>query len=751
MPCVKIGSRPRTHSQPCRRIERPVEYGPLRTMSRPDVISRETTVSGTNLLPPRAWIDLIGILLLGGLFLSPILASPHFGLFSDYGQVLGWPRRNIHTLHQFLREFPPLADGRWTPMFHILTFGLYTLIGPSAFGFYFVQGLTLEGSLAIVYLLARWLARGSRLAGWASCALILVSAPLAENYFTLDKVEPRVAFFSLLSFGYFCWRVAGARNRASLPFRSKCAIFATHFAIAVFLIFSKETGVFMVGVAFLALIASWLRKDRDSGIVNEAALFVGALALTLALYLWLSNALLPDQARMLREQNGGVGRYLNYGITLGLVMQNLMGYQTWMRDTLVSIAIFAVWTSIGLWRSRQRNWNGRHMMLFLAGSAGCAYFAGMLLWRWTLLYYMLPAVVFLAVAAGAIAFDRRSAGPARYLVPCSILLLLALPITAHGPARWRTAATILAQDRAKDVAVRAMERQIATHSKFAVAMFNVGSEEIGSSLEEYLFLDGYRGKVQVYNLIEGPWVNFADHHRYDGSAAEPPTDDEIDAARALNSPYVTWRYEPKREMHRAWWMQPLAPGDLIVIPVGSAANAQIQARGIAAFSSSLDAIVAARFPGVRMRLVEKAEVPVPLEQDTLGWDLMEVTGIERVGSNLRGLEDLSGRLGSGWSQIDWVGGEKTPPEPFRWGYNGAQIVSTGRKLTLNLEPNGQLGKLPIRIRALDRGGREIALWPLSGRQNVELLAPRGETVTLRVPGDIQTTRDTICFRLFAVE
>ena len=84
------------------------------------------------LLPEAAWLDLAALLFLGALFLSPILISPHFGMFSDYGQILGWPDRNIHSAKDFLREFRPLADGRWTPMFHVVTFGLVHFTG--AFG-----------------------------------------------------------------------------------------------------------------------------------------------------------------------------------------------------------------------------------------------------------------------------------------------------------------------------------------------------------------------------------------------------------------------------------------------------------------------------------------------------------------------------------------------------------------------------------------------------------------------------------------
>src|SRR5262249_45048132 len=100
-------------------------------MSPPQVSAKSDKA---RLLPSGAGTDLVCLLALGALFLAPILASPHFGLFSDYGQILGWPRRNIHIGHGFFREFRPLEDGRWTPLFHMVNFALYSVLGPWAFG-----------------------------------------------------------------------------------------------------------------------------------------------------------------------------------------------------------------------------------------------------------------------------------------------------------------------------------------------------------------------------------------------------------------------------------------------------------------------------------------------------------------------------------------------------------------------------------------------------------------------------------------
>ena len=134
------------------------------------------------------------------------------------------------------------------------------------------------------------------------------------------------------------------------------------------------------------------------------------------------------------------------------------------------------------------------MVIFLAGAAGCLYFAGMLLWRWMLLYYMLPAVVFLAVAVSAIAFDRPATNLRRMAWPIVIVALLAWPMTRKTPERWRTAWTILAQDRSKDAILRALERQTRIAFEIRVAIFDVRSAEVGQSWNAILPWMATRGK-----------------------------------------------------------------------------------------------------------------------------------------------------------------------------------------------------------------------------------------------------------------
>ena len=641
-------------------------------------------------------------------------------------------------------------------MFHLETVAAYALLGPNAFLFFFVQGLTLILSLAMVYLLVRWMSAGSRPAGIAACLLILISAPLAENYFTLDKVEPRVVFLALVSIGYFAMRLASP----GVPLWRATLL---HFTLAVLLMFSKETGAFLAVAAFLVLCVTMLRSPRDSRMARESAAYFAATFSVLVLFLVLNYALVQGDAKVLRDQNGGLGRYLTYQISSRLVFANLMGYLGQMREVALGILLFGagvLWTLV----QRKRSWDAAQILLFLTGASGAIYLAGMLLWRFTLLYYMLPVVVFFAMASMAVVFRRKHT-----LRGWLFFLTLLFFGRVHFDQRLRTGFAVLAQDRAKDLIVQAIKKRASDRTRVAVGMFDVRSAEIGRSLEMYLAREGVHVAegppsemgTRVYNLIEGPWVNFSDTERYEGSEAEPPTTQEMEQARALASPYVLWQYSPRREMQRVWWMNALSPGDLLALPVGTPGNISIPARGVSAFSASAEGTVATRFAGVGTKLLETAVVAFPLyKNEYLGWELYQVTEITPSAGSYAGLDHSISRpdppdrdskqtyLGRGWSPMGW-----TPArEPYRWGYNNAEIFAPRDSpvtLTLDLEPNGQLG-LPLTIHALDLSGRELAAWPLRGRLKVELQVPKDATLTLRITDQIKVARDAICFRLFGL-
>jgi hypothetical protein len=698
----------------------------------------------------------VGILMALGLaFLSPILLSPHFGLFSDSEQLLSWPAKSLQYPAVFLEYIRPLGDGRWTPMFHIVTIALYAIFGPHAFWFFLFQGLTLLVSLGLSYLLTRWMSGGSRLAGLSAGLLVLASAPMAENYFTLDKVEPRLVLFSLLSMTYFAWRL----NRAELD-QHPTRVFCAHFGLAVLLIFSKETGAFLAGVAVLGFLAIRAGQPRDHRLLREAGLFLAAVFTALVLFFALDYLLAWGHGRELREQNGGLGRYLNYSLTWKIAADNAREYLTRMPETFAALAVFLVWSLAGLRTVWSRNWETRHIFLFLTGSGGGLYLAGMLLWRFRLIYYLLPAVVLLSIAASAAAFSGRRKLPG--VAVAGVLIALA---ASQGPIRARTGWAVLALDRAKDQMLQIVEAELPSHARVAIAMFDVRSAEIGRSIEMYLSADHIAtqkgdfepAQARVYNFIEGPWVNRADAHRYDGSEAEPPTPGEIDAARQIDSTFLLWQYSPMPRLQRVWWMDSMKPGDLIVMPVGSPSNAEIPARGAAAFVQSAESILHDRFHGLATRRAGSAVVRSPLSHDFLGWEVVEVTALTAL--DFAGLDrDASGSpvdgqhayLKGGWSLIGWAQ-QGAREDAYRWGYNGAGLIvpQTGKGLELDLEPNGKLG-LPLKIRALDHTGKELAAWPMMGRLKVSLTAPAGEAVTLRIPDQIPTSPDTICFRLFGL-
>lgn len=73
----------------------------------------------------------------------PVLCWPHYGLFSDAGQLIEYPQRFLAGFPESLKLLAPLEDGRWNPAFHGLSIAIYALAPDSPLAFYLMQTLLL--------------------------------------------------------------------------------------------------------------------------------------------------------------------------------------------------------------------------------------------------------------------------------------------------------------------------------------------------------------------------------------------------------------------------------------------------------------------------------------------------------------------------------------------------------------------------------------------------------------------------------
>jgi putative effector of murein hydrolase LrgA (UPF0299 family) len=128
----------------------------------------------------------------------PVLIWPHYGLFSDAGQIIEFPKQIIAGFPESLRLLGPLPDGRWNPAFHGLSALLYYLQPDTPLIFFVAQWLMLVGTLLCIGALIRALT-GNIAGALIGMLVLVVCSSLFENFYTLDKVEPRITLFSALA------------------------------------------------------------------------------------------------------------------------------------------------------------------------------------------------------------------------------------------------------------------------------------------------------------------------------------------------------------------------------------------------------------------------------------------------------------------------------------------------------------------------------------------------------------------------
>ncbi len=707
-------------------------------------------------------VDLFLIFLGSFFLLLPIFLSPHFGLFSDYIQILTVPPAFLKGACKIINILGPMSDGRWIPLFHLGNIIAYRFFGPAPLFYYLVQWALLLIILFSAYQIALLLSGNLRLAGWTSCLLILLSDPLFENFFTLDKVEPRLAVSTLVSFSLLIWSIyhPPVKNR----FFYYSWIFLLQFFLVSLSIFSKETAVFLLPVALIVVFVSFFIKKRADLLIS-LLLFAGAVFISYFSYRFLKQFLMTEEIRQALAASSG-GQYISYKINGKLIHENWNAYFKSLPETFISGFFLIGWFLHQFFTGRIKDWDKKEIAVFLLSIAGLIYLGGLLLWRWSCSYYMLLPVVFFSIAIAALCFNSSISIPflPRLKVGFLAVTILLIVVGTQLKHRWYTGEAILAQDKAKDDLVAALNHDVLDHPQVIPAFFKSGAIEIGISLKSYLNFSGLKSPVTNFNFIEGPWVNFYDFNRFNDSPTQPPLLSEVVEASKLDAPFVLWKYLEGGKKGSVWTSAPLQPGDIVLIMVGSPDNYKIKARGISSYSLSSEDYFETWFRGVKFKIRNRIREELP-GHHFLGWDVAEVVSIDTNPTpDFNGLNlDAQGRpysefkpnqiyLGDQWRGLSW---DKTN-NPARWAMNRAQIflpASRGAKtMVLSLERNKRLfsGK-PIPLEMVDDQGKLLASWLISNCEFTKVSIPdyNGKDVTLylQIPSRFPVPSDQLLVRL----
>ena len=262
-------------------------------------------------------------------------------------------------------------------------------------GWYLVQSIELLFSMVFLALSA-WLAT-RRFSVAAFVAFLFAStAPLAENFFTVGKAEPKLAFsislLVLMSTWYFTRRGAGSGLK-------KFVFWGVFFMLGLMTPFFKETGIVVVPWLLVVAIALPFQvRGRTGGKLKRWVGFLVGQAIVIGLVFLMAK---------LAAVKAFAGRdYTTFKSSLAVCRSHLLFYWKQTPDVIVLFLVVFVFLAVLIKRRVSADptvMSDERIPLALGLWVSSAlYIAVLVVWRLTMPYYMLPVSVMLIASLGLV-------------------------------------------------------------------------------------------------------------------------------------------------------------------------------------------------------------------------------------------------------------------------------------------------------------------------------------------------------------
>lgn len=647
------------------------------------------------------------------ILMLPVLIWPHYGLFSDAGQIVDFPRKVLAGLPQTLELLRPLEDGRWNPMFHGLSIAIYAIAPYSARAFYVAQwGMFFVTCLSIVWVINRVTA--NRLFAFLGLILFCTASSIFESFYTLDKVEPRVVFFAALFVASFLPTVSFHKHQ---HLQVNKWFYVAQIISGIGIVFSKETGVFLAFALLLLCTSLFFNKSLNSSF-GKVILRTALIQITIVIvYLILFRLLSPPMNY----------RYVSYDVSLTLIFENIVYYLRTSPELAVGLVCAGYWCLAFVFPKSYKFVNCKEDPLILPflSFALFIYFSGICLWRWPLDYYLLPAHLLVAlliplslwVWAPFINKINRNILP-MFVVFAGIVWVI------YFVYRIFFGIAIFYFDAIKDDLAQFMSNRNLIEKRVVLPFTHPESAEVGERLE--FFINAVRplnNKIDLYNFWEPPFLNRHYLQRFDTSAGMIPNKGQLNELAKNPEKFVIWNLNNINffEKGSSWRNEYLETGDLILVPVGSKILDKIHARGISMHAKSPSEFL----KSTPIEIESIGQVRRNLASLWLGWELFEVKSFEIAEDssgyskhilkvlndkteilptkstdalfNNNELQEEGVLLGKGWYEPEYQNSRF-----FRWTGTQSEIVLTrlpeGRcSVSLHLEPLLDAQSKPLRL------------------------------------------------------
>ncbi|MEW6696502.1 MAG: hypothetical protein ACOY35_06815 [Bacillota bacterium] len=339
-----------------------------------------------NKLSPDYWddkksktaISYLVILICWFIFIYPSVFNSQWAFLDDPQNL--YISQNLFTDKDMTRAIllPNAETGRYFPIYYIVKYAVYGLVGVNPFGFYLFHSFTFLLAGLLIFWLSKSLTK-ENFPGILAVILCFSGSAMAENVFTLGKAEPLLLIWTLLLVFLFI-----KTGKTSPKFF--CLIGTLLVSVSFW---TKETTivVFVFGAAYLMFSYMHYKLTNDRQLIRPATY----LTLTI-----LSGYIISRIPHLFVSASSKT--YTSYPITIELVSKNLKYYLVQQPDVLLIGLIATTLFLMDFTNAYKNKFSGHDHLKYIIASMllmGWAYIAGLLIWRWPMgYYYLVPSIIF---------------------------------------------------------------------------------------------------------------------------------------------------------------------------------------------------------------------------------------------------------------------------------------------------------------------------------------------------------------------
>lgn len=527
----------------------------------------------------------LALFLLTTIAMTPVLLRPHWGMFSDPGQILD-TCHSIFGHHATFSEMARLACGDFRPVFHLVNFAVWAIWPENPLPYFLLKwfcfALTVDLTFQIAYLLTDSEKTALICAiGW------FLTYPTYEVIYTLDKGE---IYLALL----FAFVISAHLNAMRLSRQGTIATRNIFLGASVLLgclalTFTKLPGNLVLAYAGLPLVTTIVRTLGNSDqkrrtieirlqdpVQNWRLFFFGACLLATISFIGFYVA--------------GEGYKHPYGetsLSLPYLLSQLKSYSEGIPEFFACM----LFTAAGFFLSRDRpesinNWRRQEaIMLALTSTLGAA---ALLTWKSQIAYSYYPLYSFLLPAFAYVVNGYWSRFKIVPVIISTIYAAILLP-SRFVDAQEQFQMDALFANLAKLVA----SSSLPIKNSVIVPMTHQASAELGEELE---FMTCHFAKKQPlhYELLTPEMVaqQTVTPPRISnvilGSSGDSKKDlsdlhEEFFLAKNFVESPGFYKLTYFRENNPNWLVENVLPGDILLIPYGDLHLSKIPFRGLSLF------------------------------------------------------------------------------------------------------------------------------------------------------------------------